>query len=664
MARALRELLARHADAAIAAAAALAMMATVGFAREWQALERRVFDELTVLTAQGELNQPIALIGISDDALREMKLEWPWPRRLHGDLVTRVAQGGAAVIALDLVFDTPSKDPEDDRLFAQAIAKAGNVVLAADFREQEDALYKMWKLVEPIAPLVEAGALPGRATIAFDADQFVRRIPGEPDAFWRQIIKVLQVKAPSVAVPPLPESGALIRYLGPDTVFDPIPYHLVLQASPEELKTAFDGRIVIVGRELRAAPELGLASSDLFATPFLPSTGTLTAGMKVHATMVDNALSGTWLRALSFGANAAIAVLVAALSWLWMRPWRPLRATLVLLALAALVGALSGYLFAQQRLWMWVATPVAVAVLVYLAYGVGAYLVEQQRKREVQQAFSRYVSPELVEQIVADPKKLALGGEQREITVLFTDLAGFTKLTEKHPPPVVQQVLFRHFTAMTEVILARRGTVVQFIGDAVMAFWGAPLDDPDHALHAVEAAVEMQRAMERLRAELRTQGLPEIHMRIGVNTCEAIVGNMGSSTRLSYTAMGDGVNEASRLEGANKFWKTPILVSGATVAKLGGRIPMRRVDRIRVSGKTEATDVYTPSEDAVLNARTEAAFEAYLERDWDRADRLYAELLLDHESDGVAIRLRERIANWRRAPVEASPDGSMALDKL
>jgi adenylate cyclase len=247
---------------------------------------------------------------------------------------------------------------------------------------------------------------------------------------------------------------------------------------------------------------------------------------------------------------------------------------------------------------------------------------------------------------------------------MFTDLAGFTRLTEASAPDVVLKVLYRHFSAMTAVIHAHGGTVVQFIGDAVMAFWGAPLDDPEHALHAVQSAIGMQRAMEQLRAELRAQGLPEIHMRIGVNTCVAIVGNMGSATRLAYTAMGDGVNEASRLEGANKFWKTPILVSGATVAKLEGRIPMRRVDRIRVSGKTEPTDVYTPSEDVALNARTEAAFEAYLERDWERADRLYAELLLENERDGVAMRLRERIAAWRQEPAEASPDGSLALDKL
>ena len=260
------ELAARHADALVAVAAFLAMAAVAAWVPAWQALERKVFDELTVRTAPGELRQPIALVGISDEALREIKLEYPWPRRLHADLVNRLAQGGAAVIALDLVFDIPDKDPENDRLLAQAIAKAGNVVLAADFREQEDALYKMWRLVEPIPALVEAGAISGRATIPFDPDQVVRQVPPEPDAFWRQVIKVLQVKAPSIEVPPLPAANALIRYMGPDTIFDPIPYHLVLEASPEDLKTAFGGRIVIVGRELRATPELGFASSDLFAT--------------------------------------------------------------------------------------------------------------------------------------------------------------------------------------------------------------------------------------------------------------------------------------------------------------------------------------------------------------------------------------------------------------
>ena len=664
MFRAVLDRASRYADAGIAAGAFALIALVSAYVPAWQAFERRIFDELTVYTAPGELKQPIELIGISDEAIREMKLEWPWPRRLHAELIDRVAQGGAIVIALDLVFDTPSRTPEDDRLFAQAIARAGNVVLAADFREEDGALYKKWKLVEPIPALVDAGGISGRATIPFDPDQFVRRVPAEPDAFWRQIIKVLQLKAPSAEVPPLPDANAMIRFMGPDTIFDPIPFHLVLQASPEELKAKFEGRIVIVGRELRASPELGLASSDLFSTPFLTKSNSLTAGMKVHATIVDNALSGMAIRPLGRPGNLVVAVLAALLAFLTMRRWRPLVSTGALVAIAAILGAVSGYLFVHERVWMATATPVAVVLTAFLLYGGRAYAVEQKRKDEMFRALSLYVSPDVAKLIAADPKKMVLGGEARELTVIFTDLAGFTKLTEKHPPPVVQQVLFKHFTAMTEVVHAHKGTVIQFIGDAVMAFFGAPLDDPDHAENAVRAAIDMQKAMEKLREELRLQGLPEIRMRIGVNTCTAIAGNMGSSSRLTYTAMGDGINAGSRLEGANKYWGTPILVSGETVAKLGGRVPMRRVDRIRVSGKALAMDVYTPSDDLPLNARTDAAFDAYLRRDWDTADRIYAELLTANPADGVALRLRERIDEWRRNPAQATPEEGAALEKL
>ena len=658
------DFLQRHADAAIAASAFLVVALVAAFIPAWSALERRVFDALTVATAPGELKQPIVLVAINEDAFNALQLQWPWPRSLHAKLIGRIAAGGAAVIALDILFDVPATIPEEDRELAAAIAKAGNVILVADFRYSESASARVWKRVDPIAPLTEAGGFTGLATVAFDPDQFVRRVPAEPDAFWRQIVKVLQVKAPSHPVPPLPGADAMIRYMGPDTIYDPIPYHLVLEASPEELKTAFDGRIVIVGRDLRATPEIGLAQSDLFATPFLPYSGSLTSGIKVHATLVDNALSGMTVRTLGALGNHALSALAALLAFFSMRRWRPLPAAAALAGVAALFGGMSGYLFARENLWIATAAPVGVAVLAFLTYGARAYLVENRRKREVQRAFSRYVSPELVEQIVADPTRLALGGEQREITVLFTDLAGFTKLTEKSAPTVVQQVLIKHFTAMTDVILAKRGTVVQFIGDAVMAFWGAPLDDSDHALHAVEAAVEMQAAMERLRGELRAQNLPEIHMRVGVNTCEAIVGNMGSNQRFAYTAMGDGINLASRLEGSNKFWKTKIIASGETVAKLGGRVLMRRVDLVCVSGKTQPIDVFTPCADAAIVERTAAAFDAYRRRDWDEAVALYGDLYRENPDDGVAKRLLERIEEWRADPALASADGSLALDKL
>lgn len=658
----LRAALARHVDALIILVVLAAVLALAFALPAWRGLDRRIFDALTVETAPDALNQPIVLIAINEEAMAAIGKRWPWPRDLHAELLTRLARGGAAVVALDLLFADPAPEPEE-RAFEAAITPLKPVVMAADFTYAETGLIRMWKRVDPLPRFQEAGAFPGLATVPLDSDQFVRQMPVDADAFWRQIVKVLQVRAPTLAVPALPDDAALIRYAREDKAFDPIPYSLVLEASDADLKAAFDGRIVIVGRDVRASVELGMAQADLFSTPFLAETGMLTAGMKIHAMIVDNVLSGTWLKPLSPAGRVAISVVAAIFAFFAFRRWRPLVGLALLAGALLALTALAWYAFAHERLFIHAAAPAAVLVLGYLAYGARAYVTEARRKSEIQGAFSRYLSPELVERIAADPSKLSLGGESREITVMFTDLAGFTKLTEKNPPEVVTQVLIAHFNAMTAVIQDQRGTVVQFIGDAIMAFWNAPLDDPEHALHAVRAAIGMQEAMAKLRESLRSRGLPEVHMRIGLNTCTAVVGNMGSSTRFYYTAMGDGINLAARLEGANKFYGTGILVSAETVGRLGEAVPMRRVDRVKVSGKTQAVDVFTPVADATIAARTDVAFEAYLRRDWEAASMAYAEMLEATPGDGVASRLLERIDAWERDPALASPDGSVSLDK-
>ena len=590
------EFLRKHAETAIALGLAFAATAAGLWLPAWQSLERRGFDTLTTLTAPGESTQPIVLVAINEESFEALKLRWPWPRSVHAQLLDRLAQGGAAVVAFDVLLADES-DAKEDQAFADSIRRAGNVVLAADFTYAETQSTRLWKRTEPLALFTDAGAVSGLATVPLDGDQFVRGLPGEPDAFWRQVVKILQVRVPSLGVPPLPEAGAMIRYLGATGVHPVVPYHLVLAASPEELKGAFEGRIVIVGRDLRAAPELGMAQADLFATPFISEAGGLQSGIRIHATIVENALTGGWIRPA--GPLAILAAnLLAALAAILV--FRIHRVGLTAIAAAALMAAVAGIAwaaFAHARLWLPFAAPVAVVFLAWFAHLARAYLAERARKQEVQRAFALYVAPTVVEQLLADPKRLSLGGELREITIMFTDLKGFTKLTEKTAPDVVSRVLTEHFTEMTDIILAHGGTVIQFIGDAIMAFWGAPLDDPDHRLHAVQAAVAMQRGMAKLRNDLAAQGLPEIHMRVGVNTGKAVVGNMGSRRRFAYSALGDCVNLASRLEGTNKAYGTRILVSGETAKGVGDAIALRRVDRVRVSGKTEAVEIFAPADD-------------------------------------------------------------------
>jgi adenylate cyclase len=257
-----------------------------------------------------------------------------------------------------------------------------------------------------------------------------------------------------------------------------------------------------------------------------------------------------------------------------------------------------------------------------------------------------------------------LGGERRDITVLFTDLEGFTTLTEQLGAEQVTSILNTHFSRATAIIKRHQGTVNRFIGDAVMAMWGAPLDDAQQARHACEAACEMQEDMVRLREEFAQRGLPPIWMRIGIHSCSAIVGNLGSAERFDYTAIGDGVNLAARLEGVNKLYGTGILVSGQTVEGLQGAVATRVVDRVVVKGKSEAVEIFTPSGDAELNTLSAKAVQAYRERRWDESDGLWREISRQHPLDRIAQLYLARIQRCRAIAPDAPWQDAVELEKL
>jgi adenylate cyclase len=299
---------------------------------------------------------------------------------------------------------------------------------------------------------------------------------------------------------------------------------------------------------------------------------------------------------------------------------------------------------------------------VYVANGGIAFLLEQRRKHEIKRAWSFYVSPAVVNQMIEHPDQLVLGGQKREVTLMFTDLAGFTSISEKLTPEQVSHLLNRHLTEMTRIVIAHGGTVDKFIGDAVMAFWGAPLDDPDQAKNACEAARDMQKAMVSLRAELQAEGLPAIFMRIGLHTGPAVVGNMGSEERFDYTAIGDTVNLASRLEGANKAYGTDILLSEATARKLNGVLPLRVVDNVKVKGKLEPVEVFTIDDDDEVGNLTAKGVTAFRTRRWDESTSFWQALLMRRPHDSVAELYLQRIADFRAAPPAADWDGAIALD--
>ena len=350
---------------------------------------------------------------------------------------------------------------------------------------------------------------------------------------------------------------------------------------------------------------------------------------------------------------------------LWAsRRLHPAGAAALTAALVVAMGAASWVLFAGLRLWWPPLLPAVAAVAIYGAAALVGYAVVRQRARQTRAMFAQYVPPAVVSRLIAQPELMRLGGEAREVTLMFTDLANFTTLSEQLSAEQTVEVLTGYFNAMTPIVHATGGTVDKFIGDAVMAFWGAPLDDPQHAEHAVTTAIAMQQAMQALVADLCARGLPPIHMRIGLHTGRVVVGNVGSDQRFSYTAIGDAVNLAARLEGANKAFGTGILLSASTAAQLPPTVTLRALDDVIVKGKTEPVRVFTPCDDAMVREASSAALAAFHARDWTGAEAQLARVLERLPGDPAATRLLERVAEARTLPTEAPWQPAVALDKL
>lgn len=643
-----------------ACALALLLVGAATFSRTWHALEFKTFDVLTAWTAPQRTALPVVILAIDEPTFQELQHTWPFPRSVHAALLKRLHDEGAAAVGLDIVFADPSTEAEDAAL-AQAIAETGPVVLAATREKIDSSNAALWLDVMPLQRFLDAGADAGDAGVEPDDDFVVRRVPVAREGF---ALRLAQRAAEARGKLPVLRHFDWIGYRGPRGTFDTRSYYQALE--PGLLPAGFfKNKIVLVGRSARTATELSRSQADLFNSPFGTAGGErLFPGVELQATLVDNYLTGGGLRSVPEGWTLAlVALLVPLLLW-GNRRLHPAGAAALAAALVAAIAGASWWLFGRFQLWWPPLLPAAAALAVYGAAALAGYAFVRRRARQTRAMFAQYVPPAVVSRLIAQPELMRLGGEAREVTLMFTDLANFTTLSEQLSAEQTVEVLTAYFNAMTPIVHATGGTVDKFIGDAVMAFWGAPLDDPQHAEHAVTAAISMQQAMQVLVADLRARGLPPIHMRIGLHTGRVVVGNVGSEQRFSYTAIGDAVNLAARLEGANKAFGTGILLSAATAAQLPSSVALRALDDVVVKGKTEPVRVFTPCGDAAVRDASLAALNAFHARDWDGASGYLAQVLARVPGDAAALRLQQRVAEARALPVGSDWSPAVALDKL
>jgi adenylate cyclase len=483
-------------------------------------------------------------------------------------------------------------------------------------------------------------------------------MPSFTDSFARVIARLAQGKDAA----PASNTVQLIRYEGPHGSFPTVHYYQALL--PGMLpKGFFKDKIVLIGLDVHASPEITRKQADLYNSPFLDAEGGVMPGVEIHASIVSNLLQDRALVPASQTLNTIVAgVLVMGVGLVGFRR-RPAVTLATLMAFSIALAALSYVLFAYYSFWLSPLLPIAAAAGLYIVQTAVGFLSERQRAQETKRAFAQYVPAEVVNRLIERPELLELGGEERELTLIFADLANFTIMAEKLEPRAVVKVLGRYFDAMSTVIYRHRGTVDKYIGDGIMAFWGAPLPDDQHAEHALQAAIDMQSRFDKLARQLKKEGGPLVSMRIGIHTGNVIVGNVGSRARFAYTAIGDAVNLASRLEGANKAYGTSILLSEATVRHLKDGVPLRPVDSVMVKGRTDAVTIFTPCADAALVDMSRVALDAFNARDIDRSLKLWRKLLETYPDDGIAIAFVHRIESLQ-SDSSTAWTGAVALDKL
>jgi adenylate cyclase len=404
---------------------------------------------------------------------------------------------------------------------------------------------------------------------------------------------------------------------------------------------------------------------DLKPTP----VSSVTPGMSVHATLLANLLhrdfrvriSPRLALGLALVLALAMSVTVLLVPGLWQ----------LALLLLAYGGALAFLVFISFRNNLWM-DGVLLASSLGLSFAVStvfSYATEGRQKRQIKQAFSHYMSDLLIQDVLKHPEKLRLGGEKRVLTVFFSDLAGFTSMSEKLTPEEVVTLLNRYLTAMTDIILASGGIIDKYEGDAIMAFWGAPLPQEDHAARGCLAALENQARLAELREEFIRTGLPPVFARIGLNTGEMIIGNLGSSQRFDFTVIGDSVNLASRLEGAGKEYGTAILISEETYRQAQAAVEVRELDLLQVKGKQLPVRIYEliakkggldPGQERICELFAEG-LSLYRKQEWDEAVRRFQQVLELKPEDGPAKTFIRRCQSYKGNPPGPGWDGVYRL---
>jgi adenylate cyclase len=597
------------------------------------------------LDASGELWNAkklanVVIVEIGQEDMKSLPESFPFPRSYYAHVIENLERCGVRTIGLDVTFES-KRDSASDAALDTVLNKYKNIVLAAKYEESTGGGKYLLSTVERTYRNIfyQPGRRVGIVNIAGkDRDDIVRRyLPMAkegnfltPTFGFALLNSVFGLSDTSVAglrekgfaladrfVPRYDGRSFLLNYYGPSNTFRYVKFTEVIDDSTfktkeeleygadidqfdsdSELQASLKDKIILIGSTM---PE----ERDYHSIPLLNSDGTTTMnGVEIHATAIQNILDQKYIQRADPTLEFALIIILALVVTLIVMPLRTIKirylivlefASVIIVALFIFgVFEIAVRSFTNNSTLINIVYPSLAVVLAYIGAAVYQYLVERQQKALIKNVFSKYISSAVVNELVANPEKAKLGGDRRELTVFFSDIAGFTTISEQFHtrPEGLVELLNEYLDEMTNIVLKHEGTLDKYEGDAIMAFWGAPIPQKDHALRTCLASLDMQKRLAAMRTKWKKDGRPALEVRMGINTGVMIVGNMGGKDRFDYTVIGDSVNLASRLEGANKQYGSNVMISDFTYQHVKSDVVVRELDLIQVKGKTEPVKVW------------------------------------------------------------------------
>jgi adenylate cyclase len=587
----------------------------------FDSLEFKAQDSLFQRRGTRSLSDDVVIIGIDDATFSALNISWPFPREYHAKLIENLSLAGAKLIVFDVEF-TENSRPEADGLLADTAFYYDNVIFAGKIIKAITPRYPD-QLLTPIREIMAYEIPWGIVNMSSDTDNVIRKYDlfelhdDRPyysigvtalantrlyQADWEKHIhlgnKLLRVSDRNL--PLQTQNKAAINYYGPAGTFTTISYASVIDdstvAMPGYQGIEFDeyydiaesgilqDKIVLIGATI---DEL----HDKFPTPY---GGNWTPGVEIHANFIEMVRNDDYLTEFNSWLYLAIEFILLLLMWLVFRKFKPQLSALLLILLIVLQYILAYRLFVELSLLIPIVQTALILILVYIASLVCHYLDTMKEKRFIRSAFQQYMAPELVGELLKNPQKLSYGGSLQEISVLFSDIRSFTTYSENHTPEQTVNILKEYLTAMVDVIVANKGILDKFVGDEIMALFGTPIPLPDHALNACKVALQMRDKMTKLQEAWAAEGKEGFEIGIGINTGQAVVGNLGSEQIFDYTAIGDTINLGARLESINKEYQTAkhIIISEFTLEHVQELVEVRYLDEVKVKGKNKAVKIY------------------------------------------------------------------------